>query len=66
MLVLGIKKGEKIYLGDNVSLSFFDHPKHGQVIGIEAPRHINIARESILKPEQIEHREKTIEADKNA
>lgn len=55
MLVLTRKEGEKILIGENISITIVKS-KNGQVrIGIDAPKGINIRREELenqVKEEQ--------------
>lgn len=47
MLVLSRKSGEKILIGDNVSVTIVRIGPNTVRIGIEAPRNMNIVREEL-------------------
>ncbi len=51
MLVLSRKSGEKIQIGDNISLTIVRIGPNSVRIGIEAPREMSILREE-LQPAQ--------------
>ncbi len=51
MLVLSRKSGEKIQIGDNISLTIVRIGPNSVRIGIEAPREMSILREE-LQPSQ--------------
>lgn len=48
MLVLSRKLDERILIGDNVIITVIRISSDTVRIGIDAPRHINIAREELL------------------
>lgn len=50
MLVLSRKPGEKILIGDNVSITIVRIGPNTVRIGIEAPRNMNIIREELQPP----------------
>jgi len=50
MLVLSRKPGEKILIGDNVSVTIVRIGPNTVRIGIEAPRNMNIVREELCEP----------------
>ena len=50
MLVLSRKPGEKILIGDNVSVTIVRIGPNTVRIGIEAPRDMNIVREELCEP----------------
>ena len=50
MLVLSRKPGEKILIGDNVSVTIVRIGPNTVRIGIEAPRNMNIVREELCQP----------------
>lgn len=52
MLVLSRKPGEKILIGDNVSVTIVRIGPNTVRIGIEAPRTMNIVREEIADEQQ--------------
>ena len=48
MLVLGIKDGESVHIGDNIRIKVLSR-KNGQTrIGFEAPESVKILRESLI------------------
>ena len=50
MLTLTRKVGEKIMIGDNITIMVVDIRPDGRVkIGIDAPRDISVYREEVLK-----------------
>lgn len=49
MLVLNRKKGESIFVGDNIQIMVVDVQGDNIKIGIEAPREVAIYREEIYK-----------------
>ena len=50
MLVLSRKPGEKILIGDNVTVTIVRIGPNTVRIGIEAPRDVNIVREELQEP----------------
>lgn len=48
MLVLSRKLGEKIYIGDNISITVLDIDRGKIRLGIEAPRDVPIHRRELL------------------
>ena len=50
MLVLSRKPGEKILIGDNVTVTIVRIGPNTVRIGIEAPRNMNIVREELCEP----------------
>ncbi len=48
MLVLSRKLGEKIFIGDNISITVVDIDKGKIRLGIEAPRNVPIYRQELL------------------
>ena len=50
MLVLSRKPGEKILIGDNVTVTIVRISPNTVRIGIEAPRDMNIVREELCEP----------------
>lgn len=47
MLVLTRLKGQKLYIGDNITVTVVDS-RHGKTrLGIDAPDHIHIEREEL-------------------
>jgi carbon storage regulator len=48
MLVLSRKPGEKILIGDHISITIVRIGPNTVRIGIEAPRNMNIVREELL------------------
>ncbi|MCS6850179.1 MAG: carbon storage regulator [Gemmataceae bacterium] len=50
MLVLSRKLGEKIYIGENISITVVDIDRGKIRLGIEAPRHVPIFRQELLPP----------------
>lgn len=59
MLVLSRKPGEKILIGDEVTVTIVRIGPNTVRIGIEAPRTMNIVREELCEPAG--HVERTIE-----
>lgn len=49
MLVLGRKPGEKIRIGDDITIHVLSHQGQQIRIGIEAPAHISVHREEIYE-----------------
>ena len=49
MLVLTRKAGEKIVIGDDITITILDVRGDGIRIGIDAPRGIKIQREEVLR-----------------
>ena len=55
MLVLTRKKGEAIYIGDNVKVIYLGHNDYnGAKIGIEAPTSIPIARNELIDEDYLQ------------
>jgi carbon storage regulator len=53
MLVLSRKRGEKVYIGDNICITVVDLDGGRIRLGIEAPREVPIHREELMpEPEQ--------------
>ncbi len=50
MLVLSRKPGEKILIGDNVTITIVRIGPNTVRIGVEAPRDMNIVREELCEP----------------
>lgn len=50
MLVLSRKPGEKILIGENVTVTIVRIGPNTVRIGIEAPRDMNIVREELFEP----------------
>lgn len=50
MLVLSRKPGEKILIGDDVTVTIVRIGPNAVRIGIEAPRTMNIVREELVDP----------------
>jgi len=50
MLVLSRKPGEKILIGDNISVTIVRIGPNTVRVGIEAPRNMNIVREELTEP----------------
>ena len=59
MLVLSRKPGEKILIGDDVTVTIVRIGPNTVRIGIEAPRSMNIVRDELCEPAG--HCERTIE-----
>ncbi|HID23996.1 MAG TPA: carbon storage regulator [Planctomycetaceae bacterium] len=49
MLVLARKPGERILIGDDVTITIVRIGPNAVRIGIEAPRHMNIVREELCE-----------------
>ncbi len=65
MLVLTRKEGEKILIGEDITVTVVKS-KNGQVrIGIQAPKGVSIYREEIAEKEK-QSQEENLEADKKA
>jgi carbon storage regulator len=54
MLVLSRKTGEKIRIGDNVTLTIVRIGPNNVRLGIEAPRDLNIVREELCSPDRLD------------
>lgn len=54
MLVLTRKLGEKIRIGDGITLTVVEVDRGKVRIGIEAPKDVRIMREELLNPKQDE------------
>ena len=50
MLVLARRKGEAIYIGNDIYVTINDLDAHRVRLGIEAPGHVQIMREELLEP----------------
>ncbi len=50
MLVLSRKPGERILIGDNVTVTIVRIGPNNVRLGIDAPRELNIVREELLVP----------------
>jgi carbon storage regulator len=50
MLVLSRKPGERILIGDNVTVTIVRIGPNNVRLGIEAPRELNIVREELCAP----------------
>lgn len=57
MLVLGRKIGEKIKIGDDITISVLKHNSDHIRIGIEAPRNVPVHREEIYQKIKNEEKE---------
>jgi len=55
MLVLSRKTGEKIRIGDNVTVTIVRIGPNNVRLGIEAPRDLNIVREELCGREPVLH-----------
>lgn len=55
MLVLTRKKGEKIIVGDNITITVLEVRGDQIQLGIQAPRDVSIHREEIYKEIQAEN-----------
>ncbi len=55
MLVLSRKTGEKIRIGDNVTVTIVRVGPNNVRLGIDAPRELNIVREELCTPEAVLH-----------
>jgi carbon storage regulator len=53
MLVLSRKTGERILIGDQITLTVVRIGPNNVRIGIEAPRELNIVREELCSPPQL-------------
>jgi carbon storage regulator len=53
MLVLSRKTGERIRIGDNVTVTIVRIGPNNVRLGIEAPRDLNIVREELCSPDGI-------------
>jgi carbon storage regulator len=53
MLVLSRKTGERIRIGDNVTVTIVRIGPNNVRLGIEAPRDLNIVREELCTHEQL-------------
>lgn len=49
MLMLKRRKDEKIYIGDNIEIKVVSVDRKAVVIGIEAPRELNIVRSELVE-----------------
>lgn len=48
MLILSRKVGEKIFIGDNITITVCDFPNSNRVrLGIEAPRNVEVLRSEL-------------------
>ncbi|WFD08646.1 carbon storage regulator [Tepidibacter hydrothermalis] len=52
MLVLGIKTGETITIGDNVKITFVKVKENTTRVAIDAPREVTILREGVENKKQ--------------
>ena len=50
MLVLSRKSGERIHIGDNITLTIVRIGPNNVRLGIDAPRELNIVREELCLP----------------
>ncbi len=53
MLVLSRKTGEKIRIGENVTVTIVRIGPNNVRLGIDAPRDLNIVREELCAPEAV-------------
>ena len=53
MLVLSRKPGERILIGDNVTVTIVRIGPNNVRLGIDAPRDLNIVREELLSDPQV-------------
>jgi|UniRef100_A0A7C4QS43 carbon storage regulator len=53
MLVLSRKPGEKILIGDNVTVTIVRIGPNTVRLGIDAPREMNIVREELCQPSRV-------------
>jgi carbon storage regulator len=53
MLVLTRKLGEKIVIGDNITITVVDIDRGKIRLGIECPRHVPIFRSELLGPKPV-------------
>jgi carbon storage regulator len=57
MLVLSRKQGEKLHIGDNITITVLEVHGHVMKLGIEAPRQVRVLRGELQcwnEPEQAE------------
>ena len=54
MLVLSRKLGEKIHIGDNITVTIVDIDRGKVRIGIEAPREVPVFRHELLVDRKID------------
>jgi carbon storage regulator len=54
MLVLSRKPGEKILIGDNVTITIVRIGPNTVRLGIDAPRDMNIVRDELTHPQHID------------
>lgn len=52
MLVLSRKRGQHIYIGDNITIAIVDIDRDKVKIGIEAPRDVPVMREELVPQRQ--------------
>jgi carbon storage regulator len=59
MLVLGRKTGEKIKIGDNITIYILNQERNQTRIGIEAPANIPVHREEVYQKLKAEDNSKS-------
>ena len=48
LLRAGVKKGERIYIGDDIVITIAEINRHAVKIGISAPKNVSILREELV------------------
>lgn len=64
MLVLSRKKGEKIQIGDDITIVLIDLVGDKARIGVEAPRNVSVYRTEVLDRMALKNDHKTVEPNK--
>ena len=54
MLCLSRKLGEKIIIGDNITITVIDIQGNKIRLGIEAPRDVSVMREELVEPKTLD------------
>lgn len=53
MLVLSRKTGERIHIGENITVTIVRIGPNNVRLGIDAPRELNIVREELCQPDAV-------------
>jgi carbon storage regulator len=62
MLVLSRKRLESVLIGDGIKITIIKLDRNQVRLGIEAPGHVNIAREELIRHQPEDHAESDLRA----